>query len=64
MVSISSSRTRIIQETNAFLDEVIALVDVNSAFLHEMTATVEKYLNRCGRRWVELEALFSFMKVR
>ena len=44
-------------------DEVVALVDVNDTFLSAMTDTVEKYLNMCGRRWVELDGLFSFMKV-
>jgi len=44
-------------------DEVRALVDVNKGFLDLMTGTVEKHLNNCGRRWVDLDALFSFMKV-
>ncbi|KII85843.1 hypothetical protein PLICRDRAFT_298164 [Plicaturopsis crispa FD-325 SS-3] len=35
----------------------------NAAFLQSMTDTVEKYLDQCGRRWVELSGLFSFMKV-
>ncbi|KAF8585711.1 DNA polymerase alpha catalytic subunit [Ramaria rubella] len=43
--------------------EVAALIDVNNAFLGAMAATVEKYLNHCGRRWVELDGLFSFMKL-
>ncbi|KAF8507515.1 hypothetical protein BU17DRAFT_78091 [Hysterangium stoloniferum] len=44
-------------------DEVVALVDVTHGFLNAMTSTVEKYLNNCGRRWVELDGLFSFMKI-
>lgn len=47
----------------ASLDEVVALVDVNGVFLSAMTVTVEKHLNNCGRRWVELNGLFSFMKI-
>ena len=44
-------------------DEVVALVDVNDTFLRAMTATVEKYLDNCGRRWVDLDGLFSFIKI-
>ncbi|KAI0077749.1 DNA polymerase alpha catalytic subunit [Panus rudis PR-1116 ss-1] len=45
------------------LDEVKALVDVQAEFLVVMTDTVERYLDQCGRRWVELGQLFSFMKI-
>ncbi|TCD69077.1 DNA-directed DNA polymerase alpha catalytic subunit pol1 [Steccherinum ochraceum] len=44
-------------------DETLALVNVQAAFLRTMTVTVEKYLDQCGRRWVELGSLFSFMKL-
>ncbi|KAI0947004.1 hypothetical protein AcV7_009558 [Taiwanofungus camphoratus] len=44
-------------------DELRALVDLQTDFLQAMTGTVEKYLDQCGRRWVELSGLFSFMKV-
>ncbi|KIJ54743.1 hypothetical protein M422DRAFT_24648 [Sphaerobolus stellatus SS14] len=43
--------------------EVAALLDVNKGFLDLMAGTVEKYLNNSGRRWVDLDGLFSFMKV-
>lgn len=35
----------------------------NGKLLHDMGRTVEKYLSQCGRRWVELGSLFSFMKI-
>lgn len=51
-------------DTNSLLtDELRALVDLQTDFLQAMTGTVEKYLDQCGRRWVELSGLFSFMKV-
>jgi DNA polymerase alpha subunit A len=45
------------------IDEILSLTGLNHAFLCTMTDTVEKYLDRCGRRWVELSSLFSFMKM-
>ncbi|KAK1224663.1 DNA-directed DNA polymerase alpha catalytic subunit pol1 [Marasmius sp. AFHP31] len=45
------------------LEAVSALVNTHSAFLTAMSGSVEKYLDQCGRRWVELSGLFSFMKV-
>ncbi|KEP54793.1 DNA polymerase II [Rhizoctonia solani 123E] len=43
--------------------EVIALVGLNNEFLTTMTNCVEKYLNQCARRWVEMGTLFSFMQI-
>lgn len=43
------------------LDEVCTLANINATFLTEMSATVNKYVNQCGRRWVDLGALFSDM---
>jgi len=40
-----------------------ALVTANSEFLMNMSNCVEKHLNQCGRRWVDLSSVFSFMKV-
>ncbi|KAI0796194.1 hypothetical protein C8Q75DRAFT_863184 [Abortiporus biennis] len=44
-------------------EDIKALAKVQAVFLQTMTASVEKYLNQCGRRWVELGQLFSFMKI-
>ncbi|KAK7687728.1 hypothetical protein QCA50_008944 [Cerrena zonata] len=44
-------------------DEVEALANVQAEFLHTMLDTVETHLNQCGRRWVDLGQLFSFMKL-
>jgi DNA Polymerase alpha zinc finger len=63
MVGFSFVMTRVCLKNVLSSDEVVALVDVNKAFLWAMTTTVEKYLNNCGRRWVELDGLFSFMKI-
>ncbi|KAG9097044.1 DNA-directed DNA polymerase alpha catalytic subunit pol1 [Ceratobasidium sp. UAMH 11750] len=42
--------------------EVTALVNINRSFLEYMGRCVEKYLEQCGRRWVELGLLFAFMQ--
>lgn len=37
------------------------MVQQNSEFLEVMSAVVDKYINQCGRRWVEMGSIFSFM---
>jgi DNA Polymerase alpha zinc finger len=44
-------------------DEVRALTQINRAFLQTMTESVEKYLDKSGRRWVDLRGVFSFMTI-
>lgn len=44
-------------------DEINALTEANKLFLQVMGDTVYKYTNQCGRRWVDLGALFSVMKL-
>ncbi|KAG8857126.1 DNA-directed DNA polymerase alpha catalytic subunit pol1 [Serendipita sp. 411] len=45
-------------------EHVSALVAQNSKLLETLSRTVEKYLNECGRRWVNLEDLFGFMNIK
>ncbi|KAF9244111.1 hypothetical protein BU15DRAFT_86076 [Melanogaster broomeanus] len=40
-----------------------SLTAINKEFLDIMAATVDKYIDQCGRRWVDLGALFSVMKM-
>lgn len=42
---------------------VKALVDTNVNLLQTLRNCVERYLDRSGRRWVDLGGLFSFMKL-
>jgi len=49
--------------TGARQDEVKALIGTQGNFLQAMSETVDKYLDQCGRRWVNLSSLFSFMKM-
>ncbi|KDQ26754.1 hypothetical protein PLEOSDRAFT_1105655 [Pleurotus ostreatus PC15] len=44
-------------------DELKNLAATNAEFLFIMGEVVEKYLDQCGRRWVELDKLFSFMRM-
>ncbi|KAH9849847.1 hypothetical protein C2E23DRAFT_887828 [Lenzites betulinus] len=39
------------------------LVHGQDELLLAMTDAVEKYMDQCGRRWVQMSALFSFMKL-
>ena len=43
------------------LEHISALVAQNTITLELLCRTTEKYLAECGRRWVDLEDLFSFM---
>jgi len=45
------------------IDEVTTVTFANGEFLRTMTDTVDKYMDQCGRRWVELSSIFSFMKI-
>lgn len=42
---------------------VTAIAGKNKPLLQTLTQCVDKYLNNCGRRWIDLEAIFSTMKV-
>lgn len=44
-------------------DEVTSVTFANGTFLRSMSDTVEKYMDQCGRRWVDLGSIFSFMKL-
>jgi plasmid maintenance system antidote protein VapI len=43
--------------------EISTLANFNRPFLTDMSVAVEKYLGNCGRRWVDLEKTFSFMRL-
>ncbi|KAK0553775.1 DNA-directed DNA polymerase alpha catalytic subunit pol1 [Tilletia horrida] len=43
-------------------EEVLALALANVAELGRLEATVEKYLDKCGRRYVALDQMFGFMQ--
>lgn len=44
-------------------EHISALVAQNMATLDLLSRTTEKYLAECGRRWVDLQDLFSFMDI-
>ncbi|KAH6916400.1 DNA polymerase alpha catalytic subunit [Coprinopsis sp. MPI-PUGE-AT-0042] len=43
-------------------EEVLAVVGSQSTLLNNLNDVVEKYLLQCGRRWVDLEHIFSVLK--
>ena len=53
--------TRLDIDTKA--EEVMALTGKQSEFLSTLNRTVKKYLDENARRWVDMQNLFSFMKV-
>jgi DNA polymerase alpha subunit A len=46
-----------------FAEIVGGIIKANDALLRQLVAVVDKYLDQSGRRWVELDGLFSFMKM-
>jgi hypothetical protein len=44
-------------------EAVSVLAQKNADYLQSMSNCVEKYLNQCGRRWVDMSTIFQFMKV-
>ncbi|KZP01754.1 DNA polymerase alpha catalytic subunit, partial [Calocera viscosa TUFC12733] len=45
------------------IHEVKALLTTNHALLGDLAGIVNKHLEKCGRQWVDLGGLFSYMKV-
>ena len=46
-----------------YLANVSNAIIRNAVLLHDLRECVEKHLNNCGRRWVDLKTIFSQMKV-
>ncbi|KAG2067603.1 hypothetical protein BDR04DRAFT_1104760 [Suillus decipiens] len=44
-------------------EEIVAVATNNDPFLRAMSKTVEKYMEQCGRCWVNLGALFSSLNL-
>lgn len=44
------------------VEEVRALVNANHATLAQVAAVAERYLDRNGRRYVDMKSLFGFME--
>jgi DNA polymerase alpha subunit A len=44
-------------------DAVNAIVGQNESALGLLSSCVDKHLNMCGHRWVNLKGLFSFMRL-
>jgi DNA polymerase alpha subunit A len=44
-------------------EEIEAIIVKNHEFLRVMSKTVDKYMEQCGRCWVNLGALFSSMNL-
>ncbi|EJD43695.1 hypothetical protein AURDEDRAFT_88520 [Auricularia subglabra TFB-10046 SS5] len=44
-------------------DELRALVGLNRGLLEDLLSSVDRYMDMCGRRWVDMKEMFSFMKL-
>ncbi|OJT03335.1 DNA polymerase alpha catalytic subunit [Trametes pubescens] len=54
---------RVKRSTKALSDDLDAISTSQKHFLEAMQGTVEKYMDQCGRRWIQMSTLFSFMKL-
>jgi DNA Polymerase alpha zinc finger. len=62
VVNLASVQSSLLMfKTN--IEAVAAVITANSEFLRTMSDCVNQYLDQCGRRWVELSRLFSFIKI-
>ena len=48
---------------NTSTDQVRALTSKHAEFLATLNQTVKRFLNENARRWVDMQSLFSFMKI-
>ena len=44
-------------------DEVLEIISSNQELMRQLHSVVDKYLNKCGRRWVDLSDIFSFARL-
>ena len=44
-------------------DNVEAIIAKNQRLLEDLANCVEKHLNNCGRRWIDLGSIFATMKL-
>jgi DNA polymerase alpha subunit A len=54
-----------VTHTNAdtSIDQVMALAGKHAEFLSTLNQTVKRFLDENARRWVDMQSLFSFMKI-
>jgi hypothetical protein len=45
------------------LEHVSDVITKNTVLLQNLRESVEKHLNNCGRRWVDLKTIFSLIKI-
>jgi len=50
-------------EQHAGKNEVLEIISSNQELMHQLHSVVDKYLNKCGRRWVDLSDIFSFARL-
>jgi hypothetical protein len=50
-------------DANPSTDEVRALATKHAEFLSALNRTVKRFLDENARRWVDMQSLFSFMKI-
>jgi len=50
-------------EQHAKKDEILEVISSNQELMHQLHSVVDKYLNKCGRRWVDLGDIFSFARL-
>ena len=49
--------------TRVILEQFFDVITKNAVLLQNLRECVEKHLNNCGRRWVDLKSIFSLMKI-
>ncbi|PPQ65503.1 hypothetical protein CVT24_010799 [Panaeolus cyanescens] len=52
-----------LKSTSTNQERISAIVGRNLVLLNSLTDTVEKYLNNCGRRWIDLAPIFAKLKI-
>ncbi len=57
------SLTLVLPSLSSVTEEVSVLVSQQADLLRSLSSVVDKYLDQCGRRWVEMGTLFSMMKI-
>ena len=50
-------------DTDTITEKVKALTGIHAEFLSTLNHVVKRFLDENARRWVDMQSLFSFMKI-
>lgn len=57
---VDQARKKVLEHEEEMKEKVLALAEHNRARFENCRQVVDRYLDKCGRRWVAMDGLFGF----